>query len=426
MTFALAAFETTFAIMIPQVYGYGATGIGVLLAFAGLMQALAQGYLLGKIVKRIGEVRVLTLGIILLAIGLAPMANLPTPSTLLLALALLSHRLRIREPFHRQPHFEAHASARWRAKRSASTSRRSSMARILGPLAGGLAYGYARNLGALCGWCDCRTHGIYTCARHRRVRWLAAEENNLANIVGWLLIFHLFGVIFWIGSLLLIASLLAMVPDEVGLPKERFIMIASRLFYGGCNIGGAVTLVVRNRADDRRQGRATRGVASRETGTGLYPTSCTPAAASKNRRVERQSFLGHALGVPRHSWSRQPVVTGDPCDGDSEALLAVEICYNADGGTNIGEREAHVMRQGIDETKIPRIEGAKIAILKSRWYPEVVESLADACRTALAKAGAHRCPSTRCPAYSSCRSPRIISFVSSANASMQSSALASS
>jgi putative membrane protein len=65
----------------------------------------------------------------------------------------------------------------------------------------------------------------------------------LANIVGWLLVFHLFGVVFWIGSLLLITSLLAMVPDEVGLPKERFIMIASRLFYGGCNIGGAVTLL---------------------------------------------------------------------------------------------------------------------------------------------------------------------------------------
>ena len=65
----------------------------------------------------------------------------------------------------------------------------------------------------------------------------------MANIVGWLLVFHLFGVIFWIGSLLLITSLLAMVPDEVGLPKERFIMIASTLFYGGCNIGGAVTLL---------------------------------------------------------------------------------------------------------------------------------------------------------------------------------------
>jgi protoporphyrinogen IX oxidase len=65
----------------------------------------------------------------------------------------------------------------------------------------------------------------------------------LGNIIGWLLVFHLFGVIFWIGSLLLIASLLAMVPDEVGVAKERFIMVASTLFYGGCNIGGAVALV---------------------------------------------------------------------------------------------------------------------------------------------------------------------------------------
>jgi len=61
--------------------------------------------------------------------------------------------------------------------------------------------------------------------------------------LGWLLIIHLFGIIFWVGSLLLIASLLGMVSDEVGVAKERFIMVASRLFYGGCNIGGAVTLI---------------------------------------------------------------------------------------------------------------------------------------------------------------------------------------
>ncbi len=65
----------------------------------------------------------------------------------------------------------------------------------------------------------------------------------MGNVIGWLLVFHLFGVIFWIGSLLLIASLLAMVSDEVGVAKERFIMVASTLFYGGCNIGGAVTLI---------------------------------------------------------------------------------------------------------------------------------------------------------------------------------------
>jgi protoporphyrinogen IX oxidase len=65
----------------------------------------------------------------------------------------------------------------------------------------------------------------------------------LGNSTSWLLVFHLFGVIFWIGSLLLIASLLGMVSDEVGVAKERFIMVASTLFFGGCNIGGTVAIV---------------------------------------------------------------------------------------------------------------------------------------------------------------------------------------
>jgi putative membrane protein len=60
--------------------------------------------------------------------------------------------------------------------------------------------------------------------------------------LGWLLVLHLFGVIFWIGSLLLISSLLGMVSDEVGVAKERFILVASRLFFGGCNIGGTIAI----------------------------------------------------------------------------------------------------------------------------------------------------------------------------------------
>ncbi len=58
----------------------------------------------------------------------------------------------------------------------------------------------------------------------------------------WLLVFHLFGVILWVGSLLLIASLLAAVSDEVGVAKERFILVANRLFSGGSNSGGAVAI----------------------------------------------------------------------------------------------------------------------------------------------------------------------------------------
>lgn len=78
----------------------------------------------------------------------------------------------------------------------------------------------------------------------RRIEHAGEGRTHLGRllILHWLLIFHLFGVIFWIGSLLLIASLLAMVSDEVGVAKERFILVASTLFFGGCNIGGAVAI----------------------------------------------------------------------------------------------------------------------------------------------------------------------------------------
>jgi MFS family permease len=136
----LAAFETTFAIMIPLVYGYGATGIGTLLAFAGLMQALAQGYLVGKLVKRIGEVKLLMTGIILFAIGLAPMANLPTPSTLLLALALLSLGYGFASPTIASL-ISKRTERALEGEALGINQSASSMARILGPVAGGLAYG---------------------------------------------------------------------------------------------------------------------------------------------------------------------------------------------------------------------------------------------------------------------------------------------
>jgi len=57
----------------------------------------------------------------------------------------------------------------------------------------------------------------------------------------WVLTFHLFGVIFWLGGLLVISRLLALVADEVGAAKERLIVAARRLFIG-CNIGAAIAI----------------------------------------------------------------------------------------------------------------------------------------------------------------------------------------
>ena len=61
---------------------------------------------------------------------------------------------------------------------------------------------------------------------------------------GFVLVLHIFGVIFWLGGLLMITSLLARVPEEVGLPKERFLGMARGLFEQGTNLGAALTIIL--------------------------------------------------------------------------------------------------------------------------------------------------------------------------------------
>ncbi len=55
---------------------------------------------------------------------------------------------------------------------------------------------------------------------------------------------HLFAVIFWIGGLLMLASLLGRVPLEVGLPKERLLGTVRRLFEVAVNFGAAITIAL--------------------------------------------------------------------------------------------------------------------------------------------------------------------------------------
>ena len=89
-TSAMAAFETTFALMVPSIYGYGSRSIGELLAFAGLLQAFTQGYLLRKIVVRQSELRLVRSGMLAFAVGMAPMATLSNRGLLWTLLGLLS------------------------------------------------------------------------------------------------------------------------------------------------------------------------------------------------------------------------------------------------------------------------------------------------------------------------------------------------
>ena len=139
LTFAIAALEATFALTVPAIYGYAAAGVGGLLAFAGLMQALAQGYLLGKIVPRTGESALIVVGAAALALGLAPLGSWSSHAALYVMLALIALGYG----------FGSTSVAALISRRTGSELQGEalglnqsvlSLARILGPIAGGLVY----------------------------------------------------------------------------------------------------------------------------------------------------------------------------------------------------------------------------------------------------------------------------------------------
>jgi putative membrane protein len=60
--------------------------------------------------------------------------------------------------------------------------------------------------------------------------------------VAWILAFHVFSVILWMGSLLVLSSFLGLVADEVGVSKERFLVAANRLMIFSANGGALATI----------------------------------------------------------------------------------------------------------------------------------------------------------------------------------------
>lgn len=61
-------------------------------------------------------------------------------------------------------------------------------------------------------------------------------------MAAWAVVFHLFGVIVWLGGLLVLTSFLGLVPEEVGVARERFLFAARRLFDRAANVGAALAL----------------------------------------------------------------------------------------------------------------------------------------------------------------------------------------
>lgn len=139
ITFAIAALEATFALTVPAIYGYAAAGVGGLLAFAGLVQAIAQGYLVGKLVPRTGEAALAVAGAAALALGLAPLGSWSSHAALYGMLILIAAgygfgTTAVTTLISRRTGRELQGEALGLNQSVLS------LARVIGPIAGGMAY----------------------------------------------------------------------------------------------------------------------------------------------------------------------------------------------------------------------------------------------------------------------------------------------
>ena len=98
VTMAFSAFEATFALFTEARFGFTAASIGFLFAFIGAIIALVQGVLIGRVVKRVGERRVIPVAILGIAISIGMLTVVWSVPTLLVALGLLAMGMGFNNP----------------------------------------------------------------------------------------------------------------------------------------------------------------------------------------------------------------------------------------------------------------------------------------------------------------------------------------
>lgn len=90
VTFAFSGFETTFALFSEARFGFTTSTIGFVFAFIGVVLALVQGVLVGRVVKVVGERRLIPMAIMAIAIGIGLIPFVWNIPTLLGALGVLA------------------------------------------------------------------------------------------------------------------------------------------------------------------------------------------------------------------------------------------------------------------------------------------------------------------------------------------------
>jgi predicted MFS family arabinose efflux permease len=88
--FAFSALEWTFPIFLKRQFGFSFLHIGLLLAYTGVLMAVTQGLLVGRLAPALGERAMVALGTLVMALGFALVPFAPDLRGLLALAALLA------------------------------------------------------------------------------------------------------------------------------------------------------------------------------------------------------------------------------------------------------------------------------------------------------------------------------------------------
>jgi DHA1 family tetracycline resistance protein-like MFS transporter len=144
-TFAFASFEVTIGMLLRDNFGYQAKDIGFYFTYCGLLSALLQGGGIGPLVKRFGERTLVSLALIIAAVGLLMLPLVGTKGGLLLALGIFA----LGSGIHRPPLFGLISILTPENEQGATmgvTQSAGSLARIVAPVFATAIYEYSKLL----------------------------------------------------------------------------------------------------------------------------------------------------------------------------------------------------------------------------------------------------------------------------------------
>lgn len=137
--FAFSAFEQTFAIFGQDRIGFTESTSSIAFVIVGVVLSLVQGVFVGPAIRRVGELRLLRMGMVLTAIGLLVLAMSRGWGVLIVAIVLLSVGQGVASPT-----MTATITARIHPDHRGAVlgvqQSWGSLGRVFGPLAGGLAF----------------------------------------------------------------------------------------------------------------------------------------------------------------------------------------------------------------------------------------------------------------------------------------------